>query len=42
MNVPGVTRVRILVEGNARETLAGHADLTDFFDASTIAQTGSQ
>jgi spore germination protein GerM len=42
VNVPGVTRVRILVEGNARETLAGHADLTDFFDASTIAQTGSQ
>ena len=37
-NVPGVTRVRILVEGNVRETLAGHADLTDFFDASTIAQ----
>ena len=38
VNVPGVNRVRILVEGNARETLAGHADLTDFFDASTIAQ----
>lgn len=38
VNVPSVTRVRILVEGNARETLAGHADLTDFFDASTIAQ----
>ena len=38
VNIPGVTRVRILVEGNARETLAGHADLTDFFDASTIAQ----
>jgi spore germination protein GerM len=37
-NVPGVTRVRVLVEGNARETLAGHADLTDFFDASRIAQ----
>jgi spore germination protein GerM len=37
-NVPGVNRVRILVEGNERETLAGHADLTDFFDASTIAQ----
>jgi spore germination protein GerM len=37
-NVPGVTRVRILVEGNPRETLAGHADLTDFFDAITIAQ----
>jgi spore germination protein GerM len=38
VNVPGVNRVRILVEGNPRETLAGHADLTDFFDASTIAQ----
>jgi spore germination protein GerM len=38
VNVPGVSRVRILVEGNERETLAGHADLTDFFDASTIAQ----
>jgi len=38
VNVPGVSRVRILVEGNARETLAGHADLTDFFDASAIAQ----
>ena len=38
VNVPGVSRVRILVEGNARETLAGHADLTDFFDANAIAQ----
>ena len=38
VNVPGVTRVRILVEGQTRETLAGHADLTDFFDPSTIAQ----
>jgi hypothetical protein len=38
VNVPGVNRVRILVEGNARETLAGHADLTDFFDARTIVQ----
>lgn len=37
-NVPGVNRVRILVEGNPRETLAGHADLTDFLDAITIAQ----
>lgn len=39
VNVPGVNRVRILVEGNARETLAGHADLTDFFDARTIVQS---
>lgn len=33
-NVPGITRVRILVEGDTRETLAGHADLTDFFSVS--------
>jgi hypothetical protein len=38
VNIPGVTRVRILVEGNARETLAGHADLTDFFDATAVGQ----
>jgi hypothetical protein len=34
-NVPGVRRVKILVEGNTRETLAGHADLTEFFDVSS-------
>ena len=38
MNVPGIQRVRILVEGKARETLAGHADLSDTFDVQTISQ----
>lgn len=38
-NVPGVNRVRILVDGKTRETLAGHADLTDFFDVSAMAQS---
>jgi hypothetical protein len=37
VNVPGVNRVRILVDGKTRETLAGHADLTDFFDVSAVA-----
>ena len=37
-NVPGISRVRILVEGKARDTLAGHVDLTDFFDVSAVAQ----
>jgi hypothetical protein len=42
-NIPGVTRVKILVEGKERETLAGHADLADFYDTAagdpfTIAQ----
>jgi hypothetical protein len=31
-NVPGTIRVKILVEGKERETLAGHADLADFYD----------
>jgi len=36
VNVPGINRVRILVEGRTRDTLAGHADLTDFFDVSGV------
>jgi len=39
-NVSGVSRVRILVEGKTRETLAGHVDLTEFFDVSAVAQSG--
>lgn len=31
-DVPGIIRVKILVEGKERETLAGHADLADFYD----------
>jgi Sporulation and spore germination len=32
VNVPGVTRVKILVDGKERDTLAGHADLSTFYD----------
>ena len=42
VNVPGVHRVNILVEGKIRETLAGHADLTDSFDVPTLVQAGNQ
>lgn len=35
-NVPGITRVKILVEGKERETLAGHADLLSFYDVATV------
>jgi hypothetical protein len=31
-NFPGIIRVKILVEGKERETLAGHAYLGDFYD----------
>jgi len=37
-NVQGIQRVRILVEGRARETLAGHADLSDVFDVQKMMQ----
>ena len=39
-NIPEIYRVRILVDGKTRETLAGHVDLTDFFDVSAVAQSG--
>ena len=37
-NLPGVSRVKILVDGKERETLAGHADLECFHDAVTLEQ----
>jgi len=41
-NVPGIQRVNILVEGQSRDTLAGHADLSESFDVLTVMQAGSQ
>lgn len=37
-NVPGIQRVNILVGGQTRDTLAGHADLTESFDVLTVEQ----
>jgi hypothetical protein len=41
-NIPGIQKVKILVEGKQRDTLAGHADLSDFFDVSAVNQLASQ
>jgi hypothetical protein len=41
-NIPGLTRVKILVNGNERETLAGHADLSDFYDVLEVAELAKQ
>ncbi len=41
-NIPGILKVRILVEGKQRDTLAGHAVLSNFFDVSAISQLSSQ
>jgi hypothetical protein len=41
-NVAGITRVKILVAGKQRPTLAGHADLTEFYDTSSISSMVAQ
>jgi len=41
-NVPGITQVKILVNGQERDTLAGHADLTDVYDAATVNRVVTQ
>jgi hypothetical protein len=41
-NAPGITRVKILVEGNERDTLAGHADLSNFYDTPAVTQAVAQ
>jgi hypothetical protein len=35
-NVGGISRVKILIEGKPRETLAGHTDLSNFYDAAAV------
>jgi len=41
-NIPGINRVKILVDGRTRDTLAGHTDLTGFFDVSQMNQLVGQ
>jgi hypothetical protein len=41
-NVPGIARVKILVEGRERDTLAGHADLSNFYDVPAVTQLVAQ
>ena len=37
-NIPGINRVKILVGGKERETLAGHADLSRFYEVAAVGQ----
>lgn len=37
-NLQGVTKIKLLVGGKERDTLAGHADLSTTYDASQVAQ----
>lgn len=41
-NTPGIGRVKILVDGQDRDTLAGHADLSDYYDVMAVNQLANQ
>ncbi len=41
-NTPGILKVQILVDGNERDTLAGHADLSSYYDVSAVNQLAVQ
>jgi Sporulation and spore germination len=41
-NIPGLMQVKILVDGKERDTLAGHADLSAFYDVSQVSELAKQ
>lgn len=40
--LPALTRVRFLVDGKARETLAGHIDLSGWYDVAAVTDASSE
>jgi hypothetical protein len=41
-NTPDILKVKILIDGKERDTLAGHADLSDFYDVTAVNQLAAQ
>jgi hypothetical protein len=41
-NTPGILQVKMLVDGKERDTLAGHADLSSFYDVTAVNQLATQ
>jgi hypothetical protein len=41
-NVPGVAKVKFLVDGKERETLAGHADLMSFYQTAAVHELAKE
>lgn len=41
-NTQGILKVKILVDGKERDTLAGHADLSSYYDVSGINQLATE
>ena len=42
VNVPGIARVKFLVDGKERETLAGHADLMSFYQTAAVHELAKE
>lgn len=42
VNIPGLSRVKILVDGKEGTTLAGHADISNFYDVSQVDELAKQ
>lgn len=42
VNTPNLLRVKIVVDGKERETLAGHADLSSYYDVAAVNQLATQ
>lgn len=40
-NIQGILRVKILVDGKDRDTLAGHADLSSYYDVAGVNQVAT-
>lgn len=41
-NVPGINKVKFLVDGKERETLAGHADLISFYQTAAVHELAKE
>jgi hypothetical protein len=41
-NVPGIARVKFLVDGKERDTLAGHADLMSFYQTGAVHELAKE
>ena len=41
-NIPGLIRVKIVANGKERETLAGHVDLSRFYEVSQVSELAKQ
>jgi len=42
VNIPNLLEVKILVDGKQRDTLAGHADLSSYYDVAAVNQLATQ